>query len=282
MQRLTWPCVDLYLTHAELNALARSFPQNKLLQGRGQPGTHDVALGHRCLASLRRINDSSRTTDDPPLQLPVFDKSQHGGEGDRSEETVAVRAPLDVVLFEGWCLGFAPLGAPALRQAYEHGQQQAGAAGEGHGRFFLQHSIESLLEIDERLRAYESEWHSQLDAFVQLRPVDPALLPADDRGKKSGAGTGRDADADADADAAAGLAGLANVFRWRLEAEHGMKACNGGRGMSDDEVRRFVERYMPGYELWGGGVTARERAWHSHGLRIDIGPAREVVGVSHF
>jgi len=46
-----------------------------------------------------------------------------------------------------------------------------------------------------------------------------------------------------------GLSDKTNVFKWRLEAEHKMKA--GGRpGMSDDQVRDFVNRYMPAYEAY--------------------------------
>lgn len=42
-----------------------------------------------------------------------------------------------------------------------------------------------------------------------------------------------------------------------------MKALNGGRGMEDEDVRRFVDRYMPAYEVWGNealraGVKAEE------------------------
>lgn len=47
------------------------------------------------------------------------------------------------------------------------------------------------------------------------------------------------------------------VYAWRLEQEHAMKARNGGRGMSDDEVRAFVDRYMPTYEVWGETRPAR-------------------------
>ena len=40
------------------------------------------------------------------------------------------------------------------------------------------------------------------------------------------------------------------VFAWRLEQERNMKKANGGKGMTDEQVQAFVERYMPGYELW--------------------------------
>ena len=50
---------DLYLTHDGLVALAAAHPQNALLKGRGQPGTHDVPLGTEVLNKLKRINNST-------------------------------------------------------------------------------------------------------------------------------------------------------------------------------------------------------------------------------
>lgn len=40
-----------------------------------------------------------------------YDKSQHEGRGDRAAESKwqMVKGPVDVVLFEGWMLGFRPL-----------------------------------------------------------------------------------------------------------------------------------------------------------------------------
>ena len=39
------------------------------------------------------------------------------------------------------------------------------------------------------------------------------------------------------------------VYRWRLEAEHKMIA-SGKPGMSDEQVRDFVARFMPAYKLY--------------------------------
>lgn len=89
---------DLYLTRAERAELAAR--THRLLATRGVPGTHDVALGLRLLAGLRR---PGRTI------LPRFDKAADDrGEGE------AFEGPADVVIFEGWCVGAAPQPAPAL------------------------------------------------------------------------------------------------------------------------------------------------------------------------
>jgi len=89
---------DLYLTRAERAALARDV--HPLLATRGVPGTHDVALGTRALASLRAGGGTL---------LPRFDKAAD----DRGEGAV-FEGPADVVIFEGWCVGAIPQPAADL------------------------------------------------------------------------------------------------------------------------------------------------------------------------
>ncbi|PWN92568.1 P-loop containing nucleoside triphosphate hydrolase protein [Acaromyces ingoldii] len=150
---------DLYLSHDELVELARNSPTNKLLHGRGQPGTHDMRLGSDVLRSLSTINGDQTT-----VLLPVFDKSLHAGQGDRSKATVRVSSPVDVVIFEGWCLGFLPIPPQELEKRY------AGDIG-ARKQYFSAHQLASLSDINERLQAY-TEWYGYLDAFVQLVPRD--------------------------------------------------------------------------------------------------------------
>src|SRR5271156_574577 len=90
---------DIYLGHEDLKALAAANPTNKLLQHRGEPATHDVALGLRTLESLI----AGKAT-----PIPSYDKSKYNGQGDRLplQEWPVAQPPLDVILFEGWCVGF--------------------------------------------------------------------------------------------------------------------------------------------------------------------------------
>lgn len=67
---------------------------------------------------------------------------------------------------------------------------------------------------------------------------------------------------------------FAYVYKWRLEQEHKMKAGNGGVGMSDEAVRRFVDRYMPTYEVFGE-TRPRRRT-----LEIVFDEGRRVVASS--
>ncbi len=92
---LAWSLDDLYLPYADRLALQAEDPR---LIWRGPPGTHDVALGQQILRQLQAGETAA---------IPRFDKSAQGGAGDRAGfETVG---PVDLVLFEGWCVGARPL-----------------------------------------------------------------------------------------------------------------------------------------------------------------------------
>jgi D-glycerate 3-kinase len=86
---------DLYLTRAERQTRAQNI--HPLLATRGVPGTHDVELGVRTLRALAGHE---------PVKLPRFDKAND----DRRPEVAwdVTSAPVDVVLFEGWCVGAQP------------------------------------------------------------------------------------------------------------------------------------------------------------------------------
>jgi len=93
---------DLYLTHAERRVLR---DQCKWYLFRGPFGTHDLALGMEVLRDLKHCRDGDS------IRIPVFDKALNSGEGDRLPvgKWQTVSGPLDVVLFEGWCLGARPV-----------------------------------------------------------------------------------------------------------------------------------------------------------------------------
>jgi D-glycerate 3-kinase len=92
---------DLYLTTAERNALGEEV--HPLLRTRGVPGTHDVALGMTILDLLQSGK---------PVRLPNFDKARD----DRTPPDRWRVAPsgVQIVLFEGWCVGARPQSEAAL------------------------------------------------------------------------------------------------------------------------------------------------------------------------
>ena len=96
---------DFYLRREEQMALAAAHPGNRVLEHRGAPGTHDVALGDAMLGRLTHLGP--RET----MKVVAYDKTAHGGRGDRAPEDrwPVITGPLDVVLLEGWCWAFQPV-----------------------------------------------------------------------------------------------------------------------------------------------------------------------------
>ena len=118
---------DVYLTGAEQDVLAAANPENALLRFRGNAGSHDVALGLDVIRALRGVNDASddereeerRDDESGGVAVPRYDKTLRGGRGDRAPRDTwpTIRPPLDVVLLEGWMLGFRPVGPVAAAAA---------------------------------------------------------------------------------------------------------------------------------------------------------------------
>lgn len=86
---------DLYLTHAERQNLARSV--HPLLATRGVPGTHDVNMGCAVIDAARRLSTGET------LPFPRFNKAQDDRHPERDWDVV--EGPLDLLIFEGWCVG---------------------------------------------------------------------------------------------------------------------------------------------------------------------------------
>ena len=89
---------DLYLPKAARLQLAEQV--HPLLATRGVPGTHDTALGLELLRKLKMCP--------PPtsIEIPRFNKATD----DRlpQQQWDQLTAPVDLILFEGWCVGATP------------------------------------------------------------------------------------------------------------------------------------------------------------------------------
>jgi D-glycerate 3-kinase len=93
---------DLYLPKSARERLAKE--KHPLLATRGPPGTHDVVLAGAALDQLRAPGR---------IALPAFDKAADDRRPRAAWRTVAT--PVDVVIFEGWCVGARGQGAAALQ-----------------------------------------------------------------------------------------------------------------------------------------------------------------------
>lgn len=95
LRTVTLSLDDLYLPKAGRQLLARNV--HPLFAVRGVPGTHDVAAGIRILDALGGTGS---------LALPAFDKAKD--DQVPHEDWRMVDTPVDIVLFEGWCIGARP------------------------------------------------------------------------------------------------------------------------------------------------------------------------------
>lgn len=98
---------DLYLPRADRLKLAQT--THPLLATRGVPGTHDCALGIRLLEALPQLGTGETLT------IPRFLKLTD----DRvpPEQWRRISGPVDLVLFEGWCVGTPPQPPAALAES---------------------------------------------------------------------------------------------------------------------------------------------------------------------
>jgi D-glycerate 3-kinase len=133
---------DLYLTRAERRQLAEDC--HPLFATRGVPGTHDVPLGEAILDSL---------VERSPTCLPRFDKASD----DRAADGTLVDARIDVILFEGWCVGAVPQPAAALRDPVNRLEAEEDPDGAWRR------------EVNRRLATDYAELFARIDLLVMLK-----------------------------------------------------------------------------------------------------------------
>ncbi|KAH7433411.1 hypothetical protein KP509_07G068000 [Ceratopteris richardii] len=111
---------DFYLTGAEQEKLASENPGNTLLELRGNAGSHDLELGTQTLEALRNLSSEGRK-----VKVPRYDK---------------------VLLFEGWMLGFSPVGT----ETYEAVDPQ-------------------LEKVNANLAPYHDAWDKYVDSWIVIK-----------------------------------------------------------------------------------------------------------------
>lgn len=137
---------DFYLDFKSQKLLFQT-TRNPLLEWRGLPGTHDLLLGTKTLQKLRDGQD---------VLLPRYDKSLNDGRGDQCPQSQWEScSAVDLVLFEGWCLGFRPSDLTVAESQLTEWNCK----------------VEHLLQINDNLSKYQ-DWHTFLDAFVLIKPND--------------------------------------------------------------------------------------------------------------
>lgn len=244
---------DLYRDHPELVAIREVNPNNGLLQTRGQPGTHDEVLAKQFFDQVLGRVDSEKKT----VKWPAYDKSLHSGQGGRVPvdewEEVALGQDLDVLIFEGWALGFQPLTKEEVTRKWEQAKASESQQSEEWSltNTLANHKVDHLLLINENLRRY-------CDTFAGPQHFDGFLHLSTDK--------------------------LVQVYEWRLGQEKALREHK--PGMSDEQVIKFVKGYMPAYELFLERLQNKnlfgsegDRASGKKHVQVILNKAREVMEV---
>ncbi|EFN57470.1 hypothetical protein CHLNCDRAFT_30404 [Chlorella variabilis] len=146
---------DFYHTYQGQQAVSAAHPGNPLLQMRGNAGSHDMQLGTDTLRALRGATSAGSSVPVPRR----YDKSAYSGQGDRADPATwpVATGPVDVVLFEGWMLGFGPV------------DDTAAAAVDPNLA-----PVNTFLRRQGRMRqGYKQAWDSFVDAWLVVRVAQP-------------------------------------------------------------------------------------------------------------
>lgn len=84
---------DFYYSQSERSSLSEKI--HPLFKTRGVPGTHDIKLARKVIEQLMSGNEKTK--------IPRFDKSTDNPYP--INNWPELMAPVDIVIFEGWCLG---------------------------------------------------------------------------------------------------------------------------------------------------------------------------------
>lgn len=175
LRAITLSLDDLYLTHSERLQLAAEV--HPLFATRGVPGTHAVALAFEIIESVL----AGRT-----FEIPRFDKSCD----DRSNEVTRITGPVDVVLFEGWCIGAAAQSPEKLKRPINvlEAEEDPDAVwrtlvnhwlGEDYKKLFSLIDLLVMLKVDhfDNVLANRREQEQKL---ADLNPLGSGILDEDD------------------------------------------------------------------------------------------------------
>ncbi|KAF5204333.1 D-glycerate 3-kinase protein [Thalictrum thalictroides] len=141
---------DFYLTAEDQSKLREQNPGNRLLELRGNAGSHDLPFSVETLTALTKI-----TKEGMKMKLPRYNKSAYGGKGDRADPSTwpEVEGPLTVVLFEGWMLGFKPVPMEVVK------------------------AVDPQLElVNKNLEAYYEAWDKFITSWIVIKIKDPSCV----------------------------------------------------------------------------------------------------------
>ncbi|CAI5756259.1 unnamed protein product [Candida verbasci] len=147
---------DYYLTKSAQDEINSKYKDNALLQGRGLPGTHDLPL----LAQTFNKIVCNYKKPWEIIQIPSYDKSAYNGLGDRSNNSQEITKPVDIVIFEGWFLGYTSIETQLINVKYFTNPET-----------LMIHKLYNLQQINENLQQYHKIW-SHISNFIIINTND--------------------------------------------------------------------------------------------------------------
>lgn len=122
---------DFYKTRKERELLAKEV--HPLFATRGVPGTHDLALANQVIDELSELQAGESCF------VPSFNKAID----DRREKSQwqSISGPINVILFEGWCVGVTPQANTSLAKAVNELERIEDANGKWRG--FVNQQLET-------------------------------------------------------------------------------------------------------------------------------------------
>ncbi|MDC3132135.1 hypothetical protein OA542_00160 [Opitutae bacterium] len=124
---------DLYLSRADRLALGERV--HPLFATRGVPGTHDTQLGMELIKTLTTRESGSVYT--PRFRKEIDDRAEES-------EWYSVELPVDVVLFEGWCVSARAESEASLSEPINKFEAETDAGGN------WRHYVNNCLEYEYR------------------------------------------------------------------------------------------------------------------------------------
>lgn len=93
------------------------------------------------------------------VRIPQYDKSAYQGKGDRVPDSQweTVDSCVQVVIFEGWCVGFQPLHKSSVEARWK-----------GPSRTLKHHQLEHLTFANDRLSKYDDAITTHFDAMIHV------------------------------------------------------------------------------------------------------------------
>lgn len=171
LRAVTLALDDLYLTQSERLQLAAEV--HPLFVTRGVPGTHSLPLAFSIIEAVL----AGRA-----FEIPQFDKAFD----DRSNQVTRITGPVDVLLFEGWCVGALPQPEDKLKRpinVLEAEEDRDGVwrtlvnhwLGADYAKLFAVIDMLVMLKVDSFDAVYQNRLRQE-QKLADLNPIGPGLL----------------------------------------------------------------------------------------------------------